>query len=149
LTFLATKKAHMTGLVVDRWHKDHTTPRGGWIWVFGSNTAGRHGKGEAKVAHVSFGARYKIGRGLTGNAYAIPTKDGNLKVLPIADIKASIQEFLQYATEHPKLQFFVTRVGCDLAGFRNEEIAPLFAGAPLNCSFAEEWRDFHPNSLPA
>jgi hypothetical protein len=133
----------MTRLATDRWHKDNTIPRGDWIWVFGSNTAGRHGKGAAKVAHVSFGARYQVGRGLTGNAYAIPTKDGRLNVLSIDEIKTGIQEFVLYAKEHPKQQFFVTRVGCDLAGFSNEEIAPLFADAPLNCSFAEEWREFH------
>ena len=126
-------------------HKDHTTPAGAeWIWVFGSNLGGRHGKGAAKVAHTNFGAQYGPAgaHGLTGRAYAIPTKDARLNTLPLADVEASIKEFLQFAKDNPTRKFFVTRVGCVLAGFSDAEIAPLFRGAPANCSFVQEWEGY-------
>lgn len=124
---------------VERWHLDNTTPKGSWIFVFGSNLAGRHGAGAAKQAHVSFGAEYKVGKGPTGYAYAIPTKDAHLQPLSLQQIKLAIDEFLEYAFKHPTRRFFVTRICCGLAGFKDEEIAPMFVHAPLNCSFAQEW----------
>ncbi|MBQ0917021.1 hypothetical protein KBW71_01070 [Hydrogenophaga aromaticivorans] len=125
---------------VPRFHPDNTTPKGdGWIWVFGSNLAGRHGKGAAKVAKVNFGAAYGVGRGRTGLAYAIPTKDAHLQVLSLSNVELTVAEFLRYASTHPELRFFVTRVGCGLAGFTDDQIGPLFAVAPMNCSLPIEW----------
>lgn len=125
-----------------QFHKDNTIPPRGWIWVFGSNRAGRHGLGAAKVAHVNFGARYGVGEGRTGDAYAIPTKNRRLEVLPLCVVEGSVAGFLEYARTNGKEQFFVTKVGCGYAGHTDAEIAPFFRGAPPNCSFAEEWKPY-------
>jgi len=129
-----------------RFHPDNTIPTGDYVWVFGSNERGAHGKGAAKVARVNFHAEYGVARGPTGNAYAIPTKDKHLGVLPLEAISKSIDEFLVYAREHPKLTFFVTRIGCVLAGYADAEIGPRFAQAPENCVLPEEWREYCGNS---
>lgn len=123
----------------NRFHPDNTLPKDGWVFVFGSNLGGRHGKGAAKVAHINFGAEYGVGQGRTGNAYAIPTKAKNLDTLPLDSIKTSVAEFISYAQAHQNELFFVTRIGCVLAGYEDHEIAPLFAKAPMNCSFPEPW----------
>lgn len=125
---------------VPRFHKDNIIPKGDWVWVFGSNKAGRHGKGAAKVAHVSFQAAYGVGHGATGNAYAISTKDKGLRLLDITDVSANVCEFLHFAKCHSEKSFFVTRIGCGLAGFDDKQIAPLFMDAPENCSLPEEWQ---------
>ena len=122
-----------------QFHPDNFIPDRTWIWVFGSNEAGRHGKGAAAIAHVNFRAHYGVGQGATGNAYAIPTKDRHLRVLPIDRIAKAVDEFLAYARANPKLRFFVTRVGCGLAGFSDEQMGPLFTQAPLNCSIPTAW----------
>lgn len=125
-----------------RFHPDNTLPTGDWIFVFGSNTAGRHGKGAAKVAHKNFRAAYGVGGGPTGQAYAIPTKDRNLNVLPLATIRSAVEGFLEYARIHRGTDFFVTAVGTGLAGYTHSEIGPMFSAAPPNCSLPEQWRPF-------
>lgn len=110
------------------------------IFVFGSNLAGRHGKGAALEAREKWGAEYGVGEGRTGDAYAIPTKDGALRTRPLGNIELSVERFVAYAKEHPELEFVVSRVGCGLAGYTDEEIAPLFAGAPANCELPPGWR---------
>jgi hypothetical protein len=109
------------------------------IFVFGSNLAGRHGKGAALHARLKHGAELGVGRGLTGNAYALPTKDENLKVIPLEVIEAFIDEFLAFAEENDDLTFAITRVGCGLAGYDWEtQIKPLFSyDLPANCYFLE------------
>lgn len=94
------------------------------VFVFGSNLAGRHGKGAARNA-LKFGAIYGMGCGYNKNSYAIPTKDGRLHVLPIDVIKIYVDAFIAFAAEHPQLSFYVTKIGCGLAGYRCDEIAPL------------------------
>lgn len=96
------------------------------IFVFGSNKAGRHGKGAAKTARMKFGAEYGVGIGRTGDCYAIPTKDYSLNVLPLSEIEIHVNEFLTYAIRNPKLKFLVTEIGCGYAGYYPSEIAPLF-----------------------
>lgn len=121
------------------WEKakvDQTKPN---IFVFGSNLAGRHGKGAALFARTYCGAQYGIGVGRTGNAYAIPTKDEKLRTIPLYIIEQHVQDFLAYAREHPELTFTITRIGCGLAGYTDSQIAPMFAGAPSNCDFPEGW----------
>lgn len=125
-----------------KFHPDNLIPTGDWIFVFGSNEAGRHGKGAAKVARIDFRAEYGVGRGRTGQSYAIPTKDARLNVIPLAQIEASVSEFIDYARSHPDLNFFVTRVGCGFAGYKDEQIGPMFARVPENCSLPNEWRKF-------
>lgn len=110
------------------------------IFVFGSNLAGRHGKGAARIAFVEYGAKYGIGSGRTGDAYAIPTKDEHLRVLTLHHIGNYVHDFVKYAKAHPELGFQVTRVGCGLAGYSDEQIAPLFKGVPINCAMPSGWR---------
>lgn len=106
-----------------------TTP----IFVFGSNLAGRHGKGAALFARQYRGAIYGQGIGMQGNSYAIPTKDRWLRPLPLEQINSHVVAFLAVARSMPDRQFEVTSVGCGLAGFQPAQIAPMFADAPSNC----------------
>lgn len=110
------------------------------IFVFGSNLAGRHGKGAAKHAHLYCGARYGVGVGRMGDSYAIPTKDGRIQTLPLSQIKLHVDAFLKHAHLNPTLQFEVTRIGCGLAGYDDNQIAPMFKDAPTNCHLPTGWR---------
>lgn len=102
------------------------------IFVFGSNEAGRHGAGAARQAFLFFGAKWRVGRGRTGQCYAIPTKDRGVQTLPLEAIAFNVAEFLAYARQHPELTFLVTAIGTGLAGYSPKQIAPMFAGAPAN-----------------
>ena len=112
------------------------------IFVFGSNLAGRHGKGAALDAKNYYGAIYGIGVGPMGHSYAIPTKDKNLQILSLADISLYVKEFIKYAEENLDLEFNITRIGCGLAGYKDSEIGPMFSKAPVNCNLPFEWRAF-------
>jgi hypothetical protein len=112
------------------------------IFVFGSNLAGRHGAGAAKYAVDNHGAVYGIGRGLQNSCYAIPTKDWAIQTLPLTEIKKSVDEFIEFAKMHSELLFDITRIGCGLAGYTDNQIAPMFKNAPLNCRMPEEWAEF-------
>lgn len=103
------------------------------IFVFGSNLAGRHGKGAALYARNHHGAIYGQGIGLQGRSYAIPTKDQQLRTLPLPAIGQHVAQFLLFAAQHPDMVFEVTPIGCGLAGYQPEQIAPLFENAPNNC----------------
>ena len=94
------------------------------IFVFGSNLAGAHGGGAARLAYNRFGAVWGEGVGLHGQTYAIPTMQGGVET-----IKPFVDEFIRFAKEHSQLTFLVTRIGCGIAEFRKEEIAPLFKDA--------------------
>ncbi len=111
------------------------------IFVFGSNLAGRHGAGAAKYAHATYAAEHGKGEGRTGRAYALPTKDKKLEPRSLFDIQASVYTFLAYTVEHPELEFFVTRIGCGLAGYEDEQIAPMFLLAGANCTLPDGWRE--------
>lgn len=109
------------------------------IFVFGSNLAGRHGKGAAHFAVRHKGALYFNGFGRQGMSYAIPTKGYNLEVLPLATINEYVHKFIQYAKKEKESVFYVTAIGTGLAGYTHEEIAPMFKNAPLNCILPPEW----------
>lgn len=94
------------------------------IFVFGSNLAGLHGGGAARVAYKYFGAVWGQGVGLQGQTYAIPTMQGGVET-----ISPYIDEFISFAKQHPELIFLVTRIGCGIAGFSDRDIAPLFFSA--------------------
>lgn len=94
------------------------------IFVFGSNLAGMHAGGAARIAVEKFGAVMGQGVGLQGQSYAIPTMQGGVET-----IVPYINEFIKFADCHPELTFLVTRIGCGIAGFSDEEIAPLFVRA--------------------
>ena len=94
------------------------------VFVFGSNLQGYHGGGAARFAHEHFGAVWGQGVGLYGQSYAIPTMQGGVET-----IKPYVNIFLQFAKMHEELDFLVTEIGCGIAGFTPEEIAPLFFSA--------------------
>lgn len=94
------------------------------IFVFGSNLAGRHGDGAARIALNRFGAVYGQGEGLQGNSYAIPTMQGGVET-----IQPYVDRFIEFAKSETALTFYVTKIGCGIAGFKVSEIAPLFAQA--------------------
>ena len=94
------------------------------IFVFGSNLAGMHGGGAARIAHLHFGAVMGKGVGLQGQSYAIPTMQGGVET-----IRPYVNDFLDFAKHHPEMQFLVTPIGCGIAGFEAEDIVPLFEEA--------------------
>ena len=94
------------------------------IFVFGSNLHGAHGGGAAWVAYRQFGAIMGQGVGLQGQSFAIPTMQGGVET-----IRPYVDEFIEFAKEHPTLTFLVTRIGCGIAGFTDDEISPLFKEA--------------------
>lgn len=110
------------------------------VFVFGSNLAGRHGRGAALDAARYWGAIRGKGQGWQGESYAIPTKDYDLKPLKLEYIALQVEQFLTEASHFPQYDFQVTRIGCGLAGFRDEEIAPLFRGATPNAHLPLGWR---------
>ena len=91
------------------------------IFVFGSNLEGMHMGGAARVAYDKFGAKWGQGVGIQGQSYAIPTMQGGVET-----IKPYVDDFIELAREWDQNTFYVTRIGCGIAGFTDEEIAPLF-----------------------
>lgn len=94
------------------------------VFVFGSNKDGFHAGGAARLAVQKFGAIWGQGVGLQGQSYAIPTMQGGVDT-----IKPYVDEFIAFAKSHPDLFFWVTRIGCGIAGFSDSDIAPLFKDA--------------------
>ena len=94
------------------------------VFVFGSNLEGLHGGGAALLAYERFGAVWGQGTGLQGKSYGIPTMHGGVDV-----IAPYVDEFIAFAREHKELKFLVTEIGCGIAGFTVEEMAPLFRKA--------------------
>lgn len=111
-----------------------TTPREvkslkeGQVFVFGSNTAGRHSTGTELTA-LNFGAKMGRGHGLEGWTYAIPVRDRSLKVLPVFEILRYVIMFIDFATAFPNKTFIVTEIGCGDGEYTPEEIAISFSKA--------------------
>lgn len=123
----------------------------GQIFVFGSNTAGIHGKGAARTAAQLFGAQKGVAEGPTGQCYAIPTRvyigrdEEHWKVrfepVPLLEIHRAIHRFFDYANAHPELEFLMTKIGCGYAGYTVKEIAPLFIRErPVNVVLPAEFQ---------
>jgi hypothetical protein len=110
------------------------------VFVFGSNLAGIHGGGAAAHAHEILGAEWGKGVGMTGQCYALPTKDYMIRTLKLPEVKHYVNEFIGFAADHHNLEFKVTAVGCGLAGYTKDDIAPLFESAPHNCLMPPEWK---------
>ena len=110
------------------------------IFVFGSNLAGRHGKGAAKHAARNYGAQHGVGEGITGLSYAIPTKGKNLEALPFSEIDAAICRFLEYAKTHQG-DYLLTPIGTGLAGHSKRDVWAVLAreGLPKNVFLASTW----------
>jgi hypothetical protein len=98
------------------------------VFVFGSNLAGRHGKGAALEAAKHWGAQYGVGEGRTGDAYALPTKDANLRILSLDEIGQAYARFGKYAMNNPEVQFLLTPAGTGLAGYALDQIKPFIRG---------------------
>lgn len=121
------------------------------VFVFGSNLAGNHAGGAARTARQKFGAIMGQGTGLQGQSYAIPTMQGGVET-----IRPYVDEFINFAKAHPELKFYVTRIGCGIAGFKDAEIAPLFADArhlinvtlPIEFHLALGKKDYSQSYLP-
>ncbi len=105
------------------------------VFVFGSNLAGRHGKGSALVARRDHGARIGVGVGLTGRSYAIPTKSAKLRVLPLGQIARHVRDFIDFARHHTEMEFSIVKIGCGLAGYRPEQIARCLPGFQQTASY--------------
>lgn len=99
------------------------------LFVYGSNIAGKHGAGAAKYAHKKFGASWGRCHGFDNQSYGIPTKDAQLNVLPLERIAKYVQNMIDDARNYPEKTFLVTKIGCGLAGYKPEQIAPLFKDA--------------------
>jgi len=127
-----------------RLHHDGNPAPAGAVFVFGSNLRGWHGGGAAKHANLSLNYPMGLFEGINDShtAYGIPTKTGDLETLPIVEISPFVERFVTYSRQNPETSFFVTRVGCVLAGHRDEDMARLFRECGPNCSFAYEWERF-------
>lgn len=125
------------------YHADGSLPEGAQTFVFGSNLSGQHLGGAALVAALHYAAESGVHEGPTGRAYAIPTVAARLAgPLCIEDIAAAVTRFLAYATARQHEEFFITRIGCGIAGHKDEVIAPMFFNAPPNCSLPQPWRRY-------
>lgn len=111
------------------------------IFVFGSNESGIHGAGAARFAK-SLGAVHRVGFGIQGETFAIPTKDWMLYPLELNDIHHYVKAFIRFARINLDSNFKVTRIGCGLAGYKDEDIAPMFLSAPDNCHFDKAWEPY-------
>lgn len=118
------------------------------VFVFGSNLAGTHAGGAAKMALIHFGAVKGVGRGWAGQSYAIPTMNEHLQQMPLSHIESYIEDFKIYTKNHPKNKYFLTSVGCGVAGYKVEEIAPMFKGISRNVIFPVSFRPFVEKTLP-
>ena len=126
-----------------KYHQDGTLPSYPCFFVFGSNLSGIHGAGAAKAAMDRFYAERYVGFGFTGHSYAIPTKDYLIETMPLEEIKPFIRQFVHITQNQRYKKFFVTRVGCGLAGFKDSEIAPLFRGCSVdNVSMPDTWKEY-------
>lgn len=110
------------------------------VFVFGSNLKGIHGKGSALHAREKYGAQLGVGVGRTGDAYAIPTKETPYKNLTLDQIRPHVEDFLQYSRIRQNLIFDVVAIGCGNAGFKPEQIAPMFKGAQDHVILPAGWR---------
>lgn len=110
------------------------------VFVYGANEAGRHGAGAAKQA-MKWGAKYGV-FGFSGQTYGIPTKDAHVITLPLDQIRYYVNRFIDFALTRPDLTFLVTEIGCGLAGYKVEDIAPMFSVVPDNVKLNESFRNF-------
>lgn len=98
------------------------------IFVFGSNVLGYHTGGASRTARKKFGAVWGQAEGLQGQSYAIPVDFGR-GIRKDTEVKASVEKFIAFAKEHEQLFFFVTRIGCGIGGYRDDEMAQFFKDA--------------------
>lgn len=123
----------MNGLVMINKLKDNQ------IFVFGSNLAGNHMGGAALQAKEKFGAEDGVGEGLIGQSYAFPTLGYELEKLTERELVRSRDNLYKCAVENPDKEFLLTKVGCGIAGYPEEQMASLFANLPENVVLPVTW----------
>ena len=111
------------------------------IFVFGSNLAGKHIGGAALQAKEQFGAEEGVGEGLTGQAYAFPTLNEQFEQRSFGELYVSLNELYRVAKENPDKEFLLTKVGCGIAQFPEEQMKDLFSNAPANIIKPDDWND--------
>lgn len=112
------------------------------IFVFGSNETGIHNGGAARVALNVHGAVMGIGHGRVGNSYAIPTMTAYADPIKFDELAAYVKSFVEYANARQEYDFEITRIGCGIAGFKDEDVAKLFEAADVNCLFDTSWEQY-------
>lgn len=110
------------------------------IFVFGSNLAGNHAGGAARQAKEQFGAEDGIGEGLTGRCYAFPTLERDMNQRGQRALETARNRFYATARALPEKEFLLTKVGCGIAGYPEEQMRGLFLNPPTNVILPEEWR---------
>jgi hypothetical protein len=125
-----------------KFHVDGSGPEPDQFFVFGSNKRGVHGAGAARYAMDHLGAKLGEWDGITGKTYAIPTKDEYIQTMEIEEIFKYVAKFVKFTKDNFDLNFFITGIGCGLAGYTPEEIAPLFRDCGANCSFPDTWEPY-------
>jgi len=121
----------------------HHKPEDERIFVFGSNFLGQHGAGAAWYAHSKLGAEMGVGEGPTGRTYALPTCFAPGLPVDLDTLRDAVDNFIRYARLNPQLRFFVSEVGCGIAGFYVREVAELFDGAPPNCDLPPSFHEYY------
>lgn len=124
-----------------KFHEDGTQAANGEIFVFGSNESGIHGAGAAKAALLYYGAKMYNGFGASGQSFAIPTKDWDIESLPLSTIEFYVKRFIACSKRTDKV-FFITRIGCGLAGYKDSDIAPMFKTIGDNCDMPIQWKEY-------
>ncbi len=120
------------------------------VFIYGSNTRGRNGRGAALTAAKLFGAEEGVGEGFTGYGrccYAFPTlrwqyDDNPSKRLvkrTHGELMQSVTRFLRAAYIYPNKTFLLTKVGCGLAGYSEDYMKHFFADTPENVIKPEGW----------
>ena len=126
------------------YHEDNEPLGNGQVFVFGSNYAGRHGAGAALFASKVLGYPRSKAMGFyespNGKAYALPTKDFHLRPLQLIEIADHVSYFKEFASKDINNIFYITRIGCGLAGYRDYQVSPMFYGSTKNCIFPIEWK---------
>lgn len=106
-----------------------TTLKEDEIFVFGSNLMGAHGGGAAFFAQKHFGAKTGVAVGHTGDCYALPTLSKTYEKLELEYIQSQVNDLIKHAFIRPRKTYVVTEIGCGIAGFSPEDIAPMFKNA--------------------
>lgn len=110
-------------------------------FVFGSNLKGEHYGGAADQAYREFDAEWGIGEGLTGDSYAFPTLDERMQRFEAEELESIKQAFFRCCRAHPELIFLLTKVGCGIAGYPEEQMKQLFSDTPENVVKPKDWND--------
>lgn len=111
----------------------------GAVYVYGANESYINASGTARIAREEYGAGMGRGWGLVGKSFGIPTKDWDINTLPLEDIAFYVKRFIAFAEARPKMIFYMTKIGCGLAGLKEEDIIPMFNNSPENVILPYGW----------